>query len=83
MLLVKMFCAICCLSWLYCYQIAYACLIYDFGHIQRFLDHNVSSIFIIYESSTVCDLEQLQIQEFVSKAGQDNLLAKTFTVRQK
>jgi len=83
MQLVKLFCAICCLSWLNCYQIAYACLIDDFGHIQRFLDHNVSSIFILYESSTVFDLEHSQIQEFVSKAGQDNLLVKTFIVRQK
>jgi hypothetical protein len=66
-----------------CNEIGYKYLTQEFNYIQELIDDNVSSIFIIYESTTVGDLEQLQVQEFISKAGQENLLAKTFILSQK
>jgi len=83
MQLVKLFCAICFLPWLSCNVIVFEYLIKEFNYIQRLLDDSVSSIFIIYESATIGDLEQSQVQEFVSKAGQENLLTKTFILGQK
>jgi hypothetical protein len=66
-----------------CNEIGYKYLTQEFNYIQELIDDNVSSIFIIYESTTVGDLEQLQVQEFISKVGQENLLAKTFILSQK
>ncbi len=83
MQLIKLFCVFCFLPWLSCNGIGFAYLIEEFNYIQRLLDDRVSSIFIIYESTTIGDLEQSQVQEFVSKAGQENLLAKTFILGQK
>ena len=83
MQLVKLFCAICSLPWSNCNWIGYKCLTEEFNYIQRLLDDNISSIFIIYESTTAGDLEHSQIQEFVSKAGQENLLTMTFITNQK
>jgi hypothetical protein len=83
MQLVKLFCAICFLPWLSCNGIGFKYLMKEFNYIQSLLDDSVSRIFIIYESTTVGDLEQSQVQEFVSKAGQENLLAKIFILGKK
>ncbi len=83
MLLLKFFCAISCLPWLNCNEIGFKYLTKEFNKIKWLLDDDITSIFVIYESPTVGDLEQAQIQEFVSEIGQENLLAKTFTLKPK
>jgi hypothetical protein len=83
MQLLNFLCAISCLPWITCIEIGYKYLIQEFNYIQGLIDDNVSSIFIIYETTTVGDMEQLQIQDFVSKAAQENLLAKAFILSQK
>jgi hypothetical protein len=79
--LVKLFCAFCCLPCVNCNGIGFKYLTNEFYYTQWLLDDNISSIFIMYELTT--DLEQSEVQEFVSKIGQENLLAKTFILRQK
>ncbi len=83
MLLLKLFFAISCLPWLKCNEIGFKYLKKEFNKIEWLLDEDLASIFIIYESPTVGDLEQAQIHEFVSEIGQENLLARTFILRQK
>jgi len=83
MQLITLFCAFSFLPWLSCNETGFKYLIKEFNYIQRLLDDRVSSIFIIYESTAIGDLEQAQVQEFVSKAGQENLLAKIFILGQK
>lgn len=81
--MLKLFCAICCLPWLNCNWIDFKFLMKEFNQIQRLLDVNIANIFIMYESTIVGDLEQSQVQEFVSKIGQENFLAQTFILTQK
>ncbi len=81
--LVKLLCAFCFLPWVHCNGIGFKYLTNEFYYTKWLLDDNISSIFIMYELTTVEDLEQSEVQQFVSKIGQENLLAKTFILRQK
>jgi hypothetical protein len=83
MQLLKFFCAISFLPWLNCTCIGFEYLTREFNKIKWLLDDNIASVFIIYESTTVGDLEQSEVQEFTAKIGEENVFAKTFTLGQK